>query len=61
MMVGGPSYPMFFLVCSNCSHVLTYSAITSGVLEAATPPGVVTTATETSTLTDLAREGGKDG
>lgn len=37
MMLGGISYPMFFLVCDNCFHVMTYSAIASGVLVPSQP------------------------
>lgn len=32
MMVGGTSYPMFILTCTNCFYVMPYSAIASGVL-----------------------------
>lgn len=37
VMLGGPSYPMFFIVCTNCAHVMHYSAVTSGVLPPAVP------------------------
>jgi hypothetical protein len=32
MLLGGPSYPMFFVVCDNCFHTMTFSAIATGVL-----------------------------
>ncbi|AMY03179.1 hypothetical protein AB0V79_08550 [Mesorhizobium ciceri] len=32
IIMGGPNYPQFMVVCNNCSHMLTFSAIASGVI-----------------------------
>ena len=31
MVVGGPTYPMAFIACSNCFHVRTFMAIPIGL------------------------------
>lgn len=31
-MIGGPSYPLFLVVCDNCAYAMTFSAVSSGVI-----------------------------
>lgn len=38
MVIGGPTYPMAFIACSNCQHVRTFMALPIGIAGSATPP-----------------------
>lgn len=32
LIIGGPSYPMMFVVCNNCAHVRHFMAIPVGLM-----------------------------
>jgi hypothetical protein len=34
MIIGGPTYPHFMLVCNNCGNVQFINAVAAGVLPA---------------------------
>lgn len=46
MVVGGPTYPLAFVACSNCQYTRTFMAVPIGILDAPEAPK---------------SEGGKDG
>jgi hypothetical protein len=33
MNIGGPTYPLIPIFCSNCGHALFFNALSSGILE----------------------------
>ena len=37
LIIGGPSYPQFFVVCENCAHMLQFSAVAADIIERSTP------------------------
>ncbi|MGX7875991.1 hypothetical protein ACVDG5_027735 [Mesorhizobium sp. ORM6] len=39
MVLGGPNYPQFVVVCHNCGHMMGFSAIASGVIQKSPPDG----------------------